>query len=790
MIKNYFKTAWRNILRNKFYAAINIIGLTVGLTVGLLILLWVNDELSFDLFNTKAKQIYQVEAQIGTGTSKQVWNGVQAPIAPYALKEVPGVQAAVRLVSDYDYSVFKYKDKQLDAGDNGNFFVDPSIFKVFDFKLLKGDVNRPFPTNQSIIVTETTAKRFFGDADPIGKVLKGDNKDNYTVAGVMADFPENSSIKADMFFSIEVKRKQYSGKDYWKAMDEDWGNYYTATFLELQPGTSPQSVMDKLTQIHIKHQPGPDASKVKYLSQSLTDIHLYSADGSASGMQTVRIFLIVAILILLIACINYVNLSTARAMLRSKEVSIRKIIGAERKQLFGQFVIETVLFFSIALILAFGLIELLMPSYNYVSGKQMHFDLLNSGVWKVIGITIAATLAAASIYPALLLSSFKPINALKGKVSLGIGNAAFRRVLVVCQFIFSIGLIIGTLIINGQLKYIREKELGYDKSYVFAFGMRDMQKNYEAVRTELLSQPAVKDVTSAGDDIVSVGSTTSDTDWDGKIPNTSFLIHPINIDKYYLNFFKLKLAAGNGFSGMASDSAHYILNETAVREAGIKDPIGKRFTLHSTKGIIIGVIKDFHFASLKQKIEPAIFVYQPTCWKMFVKTSGKDAPHAISTVQQEWKKYNPDFPFDYSFMDEVYNNMYKSDQRSGTLFNIFAAIAIMISCLGLFGLATYTAQVKVKEIGIRKVLGASVANITAMLSKDFLVLVIISILIASPIAWYAMNKWLQDYVYRIHIQWWVFALAGSAAVLIAFITISFQAIKAAMANPVKSLRSE
>jgi putative ABC transport system permease protein len=790
MIKNYFKTAWRNILKNKFYTAINVIGLTIGLTVGLLILLWVNDELSFDRFNTKAEQIYQVDAQIGTGTSKQVWGGVQAPIAPYALKEVPGVQNAVRLVNNYEYSVFKYQDKILNSGENGTYYVDPSIFKIFDFKLLKGDPEHPFPTDQSIIVTETTAKRFFGNTDPIGKVLRAENKVNFTVAGIIADFPENSSIKADMLFSIELKRKQYTGKDYWKAMDEDWGDYYATTFLQIDPRVSPQSVMDKLTQIHIKHQPGPDASKVKYLSQSLTKIHLYNPNGNASAMQTVKIFLIVAVLILLIACINYVNLSTARAMLRSKEVSLRKIIGAERKQLFAQFIIETTLFFSIALILAFLLIELLMPLYNDVSGKQMHFDLLNADVWKVIGVTVLATLTASSIYPALLLSSFKPINALRGKISLGIGNAVFRKVLVVTQFIFSIGLIIGTLIINSQLKYIREKELGYDKSYVFGFGMRDMQKNYEGIRSELLSKPGIKDIASAGDNIVSIGSTTSDTYWDGKEPNTSFLIHPIYIDKYYLNFFKLKMAAGNVFTGIASDSAHYILNETAVREAGIKDPVGKLFKLHDNKGIIIGVIKDFHFASLKQKIEPAIFVYQPQLWQMFVKTTGKDAPRAINAVQQEWKKYNPGFPFEYNFMDELYDSMYKSDQRSGTLFNVFAVIAILISCLGLFGLATYTAQVKVKEIGIRKVLGASVANITTMLSKDFLALVILSLIVASPVAWYLMNKWLQDYAYRISIQWWVFAWAGIAAVLIAFITISFQAIKAALANPVKSLRSE
>ncbi len=791
MIKNYFKTAWRNLLNNKFYSAINITGLTVGLAVGLLILLWVNDELSFDKFNTKAGQLYQMDAQIGTGSSKQLWAGVQGPVATYALKEVPGVQNAVRLVYNYDYSVFRYKDKLLGTGDNGNWYVDPSFFKIFDFKLIKGNINAPFPNDKSIIITESTAKRFFGDAEPIGKTLLADNKDNYVVAGLIADAPENSSIKFDMLFSIEVRKKQYSGKDYWKSMDSDWGNYYTNTFLQLQPGTSLQAVADKLTKIHIQHQPGPDAAKVKYQMQPFTQIHLYNPDGSASGMQTVRIFLIVAVFILLIACINYVNLSTARAMLRSKEVSIRKIIGAEKKQLFAQFVIETVLFFSVALILAFGAIELLMPLYNSVSGKQMQFNLFDAGIWKVIGLTVLGTLTVSSIYPALLLSSFKPISALKGKISLGVGNAAFRKILVVTQFVFSIGLIIGTIIINSQLSYIRGKELGYDKSHVFSFGMRDMQKNYEAVRAELLSQPGILGVTSSGDNIISIGNNTGDTDWDGKEPNSMFLIHPINIDKYYLGFFKVKLAAGKGFSGFKTDTANFILNETAVRATGITNPIGKRFKLHDINGTIIGVAKDFHFASLKQKIEPAIFAYQPgNDWRMSVRTTGKDASKAIAAVSKIWKQYNSAFPFDYSFLDDDYNDLYKADERSGTLFTAFAAIAIFISCLGLFGLATYTAQVKVKEIGIRKVLGATVVNITTMLSKDFLMLVVISLVIASPVAWFAMNKWLQGYAYRISIQWWVFAVAGITAIIIAFITMSFQAIKAALANPVKSLRSE
>jgi putative ABC transport system permease protein len=788
MIKNYFITAWRNILRNKFYAAINVIGLTVGLTVGLLILLWVNDEFGFDGFNTQAKQIYQVEAQIGTGTSKQVWGGIPAPIATHAVKEVPEVLNSVRIGGNYDYSVYRYKDKLLSAGNNGAFYTESSLFKIFDFKMLKGNSNKPFLDLHSVVVTESTAKRFFGDADPIGKVITADNRDNYTVSGVLADFPENSTFKADMLFSFEVVKKNFNN-GYWKTAEQDWGDYFYQTFLLLKPGASPQIVADKLTAIHKSIQ--KEAASIKYVTQPLQKIHLYNADGTPSGLQTVRIFLIVAILILLIACINYVNLSTARAMLRSKEVSVRKIIGAGRKQLFGQFIVETTLFFTIALIFAFAAIKLLMPIYNSVSGKQMQFNLLDSSVWKVIGITIAGTLIAASIYPALLLSSFKPINALKGKLSLGIGNTVFRKALVVTQFIFSITLIIGTLIINGQLKYIREKDLGYDRSQVFSLGMGDIHKNYDGVRTELMSQPGILNVTRAGDNIVSINNTTGDTDWDGKETKRDFLIHPLNIDKNYISFFKLKLVVGTGFRGEKADTAHYILNETAVREAGIKDPIGKRFKLHNWNGIIIGVVKDFHFASLKQKIEPAIFCYRPQdCWQMFVRTTGKDAPKAIKAVESYSKKYNPAFLFSYDFMDATYDNLYKSDERSGTLFSIFAGIAILISCLGLFGLATYTAQVKVREIGIRKVLGASVVNITAMLSKDFLLLVILSLLIASPIAWYAMNKWLQDYAYRIHIEWWVFALAGVTAVLIAFVTISFQAIKSALANPVNSLRSE
>ncbi|HEY4194477.1 MAG TPA: ABC transporter permease [Mucilaginibacter sp.] len=790
MIKNYFKTAWRNLVKNKFYSAINIIGLTVGLTVGLLILLWVNDELSFDKFHTKAGNIYRVEAQMGTGANAQISNDVSAPISVYALKEIPGVESSVRMVSNEDYALFKYGDKTLVPRDNTIFYTDPTIFKVFDFKLLKGNVNDPFPNLQSIIITPTIAKRFFGNTDPIGKVIKADNHDNYTVAGVVADMPENSSIKFDMLFSIEIKKRQYDNNGYWKTMGADWGDYFASTYILLRPGVFPDAVTNLLTQLYHKDQPGSAASKVKFLAQPLTRIHLYNADGTPSGMQTVRIFLIVAALILLIACINYVNLSTARAILRSKEVSIRKIIGAGKKQLFIQFVLETMLFFVVALILSFILIALLMPLYNNLSGKKLDFNLLDTGIWKVIGVTIVSTLVVSSIYPALLLSSFKPVNALKGKVSLGVGNATFRRTLVVIQFIFSVGLIISTLVINNQLKYIRKKDLGYDKSYVFDFIMRDMQKNYEAIRSQLLTQPGVIDVASGSDNIINITNSTSDTQWEGKDPNESFIIHSTYVDKYFMPFFKLKFVAGGPFIGIKSDSAHFILNETAIREAGIINPIGKRFKLNNRNGTIIGVVKDFHFASLRQKIEPAIFGYGTQMPEMFVRTTGKDAPLAVAAVQKVFKQYNPGFLMDYSFVDRDYNSMYKADQQSGLLFSWFAGIAILVSCLGLFGLATYTAHGRIKEIGIRKVLGASVSNITGMLSKDFMALVSISIIIATPIAWYAMNQWLQDFAYRIAIEWWVFALAAIIALLIAFATISYQSIKAALANPVKSLRSD
>lgn len=410
----------------------------------------------------------------------------------------------------------------------------------------------------------------------------------------------------------------------------------------------------------------------------------------------------------------------------------------------------------------------------------------------VISTAILGTLVLASVYPALLLSSFKPIQALKGKLSLGIGTTSFRKTLVVTQFVFSVSLIIATIVISRQLKYIREKDIGFDKEYVFSCDIRkELYEHADAARNELLKQPGVRGVAFSSNNIAGVNGTTGDTYWEGKAENRAFLINTMSIDAHFIPLLKMQLLEGSNFTGSKADSVHVILNETAVKETGIKDPVGKSFTLWETKGTIIRVVKDFNYASLKQKVEPAILYYRPSRnSRMFIKTTGGEASKAIAAAQKVWKQYNPHFPFDYSFLDEDFGKMYQSEQRTASLFNVFAVIAIAISCLGLFGLATYTAQVKTKEIGIRKVLGASVVNITNLLAREFIILVLIAFIIATPVSLWLMNQWLQDFAYRTNISWWIFLITGLSALGIALLTVSFQALKAALANPVESLRTE
>ncbi|QEM13579.1 ABC transporter permease [Mucilaginibacter rubeus] len=786
MLKNYIKTAWRNLVRNKFYSVINIAGLTVGLAIGILILLWVQDEFSFDSFHKNASNIYRVELFGGTGASKQIWQVTVAPMGPLAKQELPAVQNQVRLTNNWFFSLFKYQDKVFNEQAVG--FADPSLFTVFDFPLIEGSNVKPFTNDNSVVITRSTAKRYFGNEDALGKVIVADNKENFTVSGVINDFPLNSSINYDMIMPMSYHVK-YMFTNYKDDLNHDFGNYSYETYLQLKPGTSLKQLSADLNKVHLKRK--PEDTDADYLLLPATKMHLYNADGTDRGISTVRIFIVIALVILVIACINYVNLSTARAMLRAKEISMRKIIGAAKTQLFMQFVIETALLFAVSAVLGVLVIYNVMPVFNAIAGKQLVFNLSDYHIWFVIAGTIAATLVLSSIYPALLLSSFEPLKALKGKISNSIGDVLFRKILVVVQFTFSVVLIIGTIVITGQLNYIRSKNLGYDKSHVFGLWMRDMKGHYDAVKAELLKQPGVEAVTRSTGNIVNNGGISGDTDWDGKATGQTFIVHPQGIDKDFISFFKIKMAAGRGFEGSVSDSAHYILNEAAIKELGMKDPIGKRFRLRKTEGIIIGVVKDFHFASMREKIGPMVFFYAPDTYaSLYLKTTGEGAPKAIAAVEKQFKQYNGQFPFSYTFLDEIFNKLYQGEQREGTLFNYFAGIAIFISCLGLLGLAAFTAQVRTREIGVRKVLGATVGSVVTLLAKDFIKLVLIAIVIAFPIAWLAMNHWLDAFAYRIGINWTTFALAAVIAILIAFITISVQSIKAALANPVDSLRRE
>jgi putative ABC transport system permease protein len=635
-----------------------------------------------------------------------------------------------------------------------------------------------------VILTQSEAKRFFGNEDPMGKTLLGDNRDNFVVSGVVKDFPANSSLEAQMLFSSALRR-QLDTENGWGEMDDNWGNYGWNTFIQLQPGVSITEIADQLSKINHQHQPGMNPKDAGYYSlQPLKDIHLYHPDGHPTLLRTVRTFSLVAVLILVIAAINYVNLTTARALVRSKEVSVRKVIGATRKQLFVQFIVHTCLFFFIAVVLAFGVMTLAMPVYNNIAGKVLQFNPFDPNLWKVIGTTLVCVLIASSVYPAMLLSSFHPVQALRSRFAIGSGSSSFRKVLVVGQFAFSIGLIICTTIISRQLNFMIETDLGFDKSSVFTVPMEEMSQHYKSAKAELLANPSIAAVSSGNGNIVSRWGATLDVEWDGKDPNETFFVHDMKIDEDFLPLFKMEMAAGTNFTGAKTDTSHFILNETAVREMGIKDPIGKRFRWHRINGTITGVVKDFHFTPLMNSIQPFVFTYEPSSI-LYVKA---DNAEAVAAVEKIWTRYNPGAPFSYAFVDDTYNRHYASDQRTGRLFELFTIIAIVISCLGLLGLITYTAQLKVKEIGIRKVLGASVTNVVVLLSRNFLILISLSMIIAIPTSWWMMNSWLTNFAYQANVPWWVYGLSCVAAIGIALATIGFQSVRAAVENPVKSLR--
>lgn len=785
MFRNYLKTAWRNLLKNKFYSLLNIAGLTAGLATGILILLWVRDESGYDAFEKKGPSIYRMEIFGGTGASRQIWTADVAPMGPLAKQLLPEVREQARMVENNSFSLYSAGRKSFTEDHAA--FTDPSIFTMFDLVTINGDAAHPFPSASSVVLTESTALKYFGSTAITGRILTADKTVLFTVSAVVKDFPKNSFLK-DIHMLMPMAYLKTRLLAVHQDMDNDFSSFNYMTFLQLEPGTEMAALKTKLRNIHLAHK--ADDTDVSYLLLPLAKNHLYNADGTNHGIETVNLFNIVALLILSIACINYVNLSTARSMLRAKEISMRKIAGAAKHQLFIQFVVETTILFLLAAILSILLIAALMPVFNRISGKELVFNLGDYHIWILILITIAGTLVASSIYPALLLSSLEPLKALKGRFSASPGDALFRKILVVIQFTFSVVLITGTLMITRQLDFIHKASIGYDKNYVFSFRMREAGTHYEAVRAELLKSSAVKDITRTSNTIFPSDNITGDNDWDGKAPHQTFIVHPLAIDRDLISFFKLKIVSGRPFTGAVADSTHFILNETAVKETGLKDPVGKRFRLWGQNGTITGVVRDFHLASLREKIAPVVLYYHPSnLATLYIRTSAGGAAEAIQAAKVQFSRYNGEYPFSYTFLDETFDSLYRSEQQESTLLNYFSGIAILISCLGLLGLAAFTAQVRTREIGVRKVLGASVSSIITLLAADFIWLIFIAICIAIPVAWYTINSWLQSYAYKASLNWTVFLSAGVIALIIALITLSFQTMKAALASPVKSLRN-
>jgi putative ABC transport system permease protein len=787
MFKNYLKLALRNMRNQKIYSFINIGGLAVGLAASILLLLWVNDEMSFNRFNVKSGRLYKLASQF---KEDNIWGVTPAPAAVYAKNELPEVEDACRISGASKVIWLQYRDTRITQKNNA--LADAALFNMFTFPLLEGNAAHPFNDANSIVISSTMAGKLFGKADAMGKVVTADDKNFYTVTGVMKEMPTNSTIRYDVVFNFKQLELAYNSTGQFKTLSSNWSQYSFDTYVLLRPGANPVTAGQKLGRIHVNHFDNPFSHSIVYLFNPISKIHLYSDNGKEQGMAQVRVFFIVAMIILLIACINYVNLFTARASKRNKEISLRKIVGAARMELFIQFIIESLTMFLIALVLATCLIYWVMPVYNSISGKDILFKPWSAEVLAVYGMTLLATLVMAGIYPAIMLSWLKPLDAMKGKLSGMANKNGVRKVLVTVQFSFTIVLIISTIVIGDQLAYIRKKNIGYNKDHVIRVNMRNMSSHYEAAKASLLSQPSVTGVTQSDVDIVNTGSGTSNVQWDGKdASNQSFAIGQMSVAQNFLQVMGIKLVAGSGFTGPA-DSSNFVLNETAVKSAGLKAPIiGKRFAVDGVEGFIVGVVRDFHFQNMHTQIAPLVMQYsKKSSSKIYIKTSGSNIQQTLAAVEQVWKQYNQGYDFTYTFLDSEFEDLYKSDLHVGQLFGYFSVITILISCLGLFGLVTFTAETRVKEIGIRKTLGASVLRIVMLLSKDFLLLVVFAAAISFPVTWWGLNNFLQGYAYRTTLSWWTFVAAGIATMFIAFITVSYRCVQAALANPIKALKNE
>lgn len=806
MLYNYLKIAFRSLLKYRFIFFTNLFGLTVGFTCCLLIFVYILHELSYDKYHKNADRTYRVTRlfrNAETGITNLHLGAVAPPFAPLLQNDFREIEKITRILPGGTTSL-RYQDKVFNERDM--LFADEQFLNIFTVNVTKGNPANALKDPYTAMLTEEIAEKYFGREDPMNKLIRLDNQVNFKVTGVFKSLPSNSHFHPSLLLSFNtLKDSAIYGE---RNLRTNWGNNAFYTYMLLPANYDPKKLEAQFPAFLDRHlDPGAPVKSSRWTQlslQKLTDIHLHSHLDSEleenGDIKRVYIFSAIALFILLIACINYMNLSTARSVLRAKEIGIRKVVGAERRELIFQFLSESTLITWMAMLLAFGLTWQLLPLLNNLSGQTLSINALFR--WQIIIPLLLTPFVVgliAGIYPALFMSSFKPIKVLKGFMKTGGANISFRQVLVTAQFAISIMLIIATAVVFRQLRYMQEKSLGFDRNHIITMRSQGtLNNNFETFRTELLANTNIKNVARSsriptGRLLDAQGSSIQRGD---SLAPTQADIKFVRVDHDFISTYGVKMLAGRSFSrDYGLDTAGFMINQAAVSVLGLKsnqEAIGKNFTYGDRKGKIIGVFNDFHFESMHQKILPLIMLMPetPNYGRISVKIAGNNMTAALAHIESTWKKFLPETPFDYTFMDENFDRLYESEQRQGTIFTIFAGIAIAIACLGLFGLSAFAITQRIKEIGIRKVIGASVPNIVTLLSKDFLKLVVIAAVIAFPVAWYAMHNWLQDFAYRSTIPWWIFAGAGIIAAAIALFTISFQAVKAATANPVKSLRSE
>jgi len=794
MIKNYLLIALKHLRKQKVFSVVNILGLTVGIGCCFMIFLFIMNEMSYDNFHNKGKDIYRV-MRVGdfNGDRREIpW--VSPPYAPALINDYPdAVKQAVRIMPDNDlisYNNVSFNEKNV-------YLADSNFFNFFSFSLLKGNAANVLKDPNSIVLTQTAAKKYFGNDDPIGKVVEFNKQQQLKVTGIAADVPTNSHLQFDMVIPFELLR----------SIQPDWFNRWPDngmfTYVQLNHSIDPAQFEKRLPAFMDKYLGSYYATtghKMGLTIKPLREVY-FASDGfdnvKHGNKKMVYIFMSIAILILIIACINFINLATARATDRSKEVGLRKVLGAVRNQLVVQFILESVLFASIACILAIGLVQLFMPLYTNLLGYRLPSYWNNPLFYVfVLGVIFTVGLLAGS-YPALLLSSFSPIESLKGKLRRGKGGAFFRKALVVFQFGISVLLIISVIVMTSQMRYVRNTNLGFDKdqSMIVKFDNTVISQHRNQFKNELLRIPAVKSVSMMSGEPGGFHDSYS-FEVQGK-PDDKMMFNTEFTDLDFVKTLGLKIIAGRDFSeSFGTDSLQAVLiNRHAATDMGYtpEQAIGKwikNVNRDSVRRTIVGVVEDYHYASLKDPIGSLVISPGRDRRLALIKLKTDRIQSTIGSIKKAYSEFASDYPFEYNFLDEKFNQLYKTEIKQGTVLSVFSIIAIFVACLGLFGLASYTAIKRTKEIGVRKVLGSSVQNIVLLLSKDLLKPVMVGTIIAIPLGYYAMNKWLENFAYRVHFHWWMFAFAVIAAVTIAMVTVSFQAIKAAVANPVKSLRTE